>query len=305
MPAFKDLRAAGVEAHLSTLYSDLLIAPVDGSDVSVRFDATGATEDATAALITRVSMLRRHALAAPFERAFKAIAAGAAPKPGTAGGAAAPLSPSGAAALECVVRLRPSEPIFILPRPDKVIVVFTLEFADPTDRAIARIVCQEFVEAQRTIAATPVSFSDKSPPLELAGKAKDLPPPTSEVLVGYISFSLFPRQVDTEAKRGKAIDLLTQFRSYLDYHIKATKSLLHARMRKRVDGWMQVLNRAVLEDPFEVREKKLMSGKAFTQAGGASAAGGAGVVGGGAAGPRSSFVASAASPSIGTTSPKY
>lgn len=124
-------------------------------------------------------------------------------------------------------------------------------------RAVARICCQEFVEAQRVITTTPVSFSDKAPPMELAGEwwsatardalphsavlflaacrssfyhclsaapapaaagaagagagRKDLPRP-SEGFVGYLSFSLFARQVDTEDKRRQAVDLLTNFR---------------------------------------------------------------------------------------------
>lgn len=58
----------------------------------------------------------------------------------------------------------------------------------------------------------------------------------------------------------KAITLLSGFRNYLHYHIKATKTYLHMRMRKRVQTWLQVLNRAV---PEQETEKKTAAGKSF------------------------------------------
>lgn len=77
-------------------------------------------------------------------------------------------------------------------------------------------------------------------------------------MLDFDSLSAVPTHLQVTA-------LLTQFRSYLDYHIKAAKGYLHGRMRARVDGWMQVLNRAVAEDPFASKEKKLASGKTFVK----------------------------------------
>lgn len=59
-----------------------------------------------------------------------------------------------------------------------------------------------------------------------------------------------------------AITLLLGFRNYLHYHIKCSKTYLHMRMRKRVAGWMQVLNRAV---PEVETEKKTAAGKTFSR----------------------------------------
>lgn len=56
---------------------------------------------------------------------------------------------------------------------------------------------------------------------------------------------------------------LVLFRTYLDYHIKAAKAYLHARMRTRVDGWLAVLNRAQPDEPFGGKEKKTAAGRAF------------------------------------------
>ena len=63
------------------------------------------------------------------------------------------------------------------------------------------------------------------------------------------------------ARRG----ICLAFRHYLHYHIKASKSYLHMRMRHKVVTLLQVLNRAVPDkDPTKV-QKKTMAGKTFTR----------------------------------------
>ena len=54
------------------------------------------------------------------------------------------------------------------------------------------------------------------------------------------------------------------FRHYLHYHIKAAKTNLHMHMRRKVRGWLQVLNRAALASD-QAREKKTISGRTFTR----------------------------------------
>lgn len=195
-------------------------------------------------VISSLALLRQHIMAAPFDAAFKRVASNSSePNP------------------EVVVRYRDAERIYILPRKDRVAVVFSLHAPDETDRAVARIIGQEFVDAQRMVStAPPVSFSDKEPPAEL--RPYGLPPATG-THVGFLTFSLFPRNFDSDAKRINAMNMLTNFHIYLDFHIKAAKAHLHLRMRARVDGWMQVLNRAHPEDPFVVKEKKLATGRTF------------------------------------------
>lgn len=230
-----------------------MVPSTDGSSVTLSLsldkDATAGNWEKT---VQSVSLLRRHAMAAPFAKALNAVLGG-----------------SGASCPPILVRFRPREPILILPRAERVIVVYALHFQDTTDRAIARIVAQEFVESTRTIAnAPPCTFTDRDrePPAEIRGQP-DVPAPGScpESLVGYLSFGVFPRHFDTEAKREAAITQLVHFHTYLDYHIKAAKSYLHTRMRSNVDGWMLVLNRAQPEDPFAAKEKKLASGKTFVR----------------------------------------
>ena len=85
-----------------------------------------------------------------------------------------------------------------------------------------------------------------------------------EGFVGYVSLTVFARHVDSPTKLAKKVDLSLAFRHYLHYHIKAAKTNLHMRMRRKVRGWLQVLNRAALASEAP-REKKTISGRTFTR----------------------------------------
>ena len=106
-----------------------------------------------------------------------------------------------------------------------------------------------------------VVFSEaKNPPLEI----RPLVGAKQEGFVGYVSLTVFARHVDSPTKLAKKVDLCLAFRHYLHYHIKAAKTNLHMRMRRKVRGWLQVLNRAALASEAP-REKKTISGRTFTR----------------------------------------
>ena len=54
------------------------------------------------------------------------------------------------------------------------------------------------------------------------------------------------------------------FRNYLHFHIKAAKTNLHMRMRRKVSSWIQIINRAIMTSE-KPREMKTSSGKTFTR----------------------------------------
>jgi len=62
-------------------------------------------------------------------------------------------------------------------------------------------------------------------------------------------------------KQEAVIAVLQTFRTYLQYHIKCSKSYFHSRMRKRVVELLKVLNRAKVPDM--KKEKKTAGGKTF------------------------------------------
>jgi actin related protein 2/3 complex subunit 2 len=214
-------------------------APADGFNYALQFDCDNLPGDATQ-FLNSVSELKRHIAGGPLDRAFDALQA---------------------KKVDSVPRLavqyRKSETMYIVPGGGKVLVVFQVDFADVTDRALARVFLQEFVEAQRSVRSAPSVGFSKEPPAEIAG----LPVAPRAETAGYISFSVDDRFVAANNK-DKTITLLVGFRNYLHYHIKCSKTYLHMRMRKRVAGWMLVLNRAL---PEVEGEKKTAAGKTFAR----------------------------------------
>lgn len=150
MPCWRDLEAYGARDVLNREYADMLMAtPESGHDVSLKIDIERLSTDPGGELasngtgtpsnyLTRANMLaaaeretiirnlallKRNAMAAPYERAF------AAQKEGTD-------SPM------MVVRYRENEAIYIKGLPDRVTVVFSTEFEEEEDRIFGKVFLQ-------------------------------------------------------------------------------------------------------------------------------------------------------------------
>jgi len=186
--------------------------------------------------------MKRHALAAPFYKVFADIEGKRPP----------------AGLIE--IRYRDDEAIYLKPEVDRVIVIFAIQFKDADDVVFAKVFLQEYADARRTMSNAPsVLFSQKEPPMELKG-VKNLRVAEGQ---GFVSFVLFGSHI-VGTKKEKTIDNIQTFRNYLHYHIKCSKAYMHTRMRNRVKGFLQILNRA--KSAPENTEKKTMTGKTFKRA---------------------------------------
>eukprot|EP00602_Paraphysomonas_sp_CaronLab_P009562 CAMPEP_0185020130 /NCGR_PEP_ID=MMETSP1103-20130426/2729_1 /TAXON_ID=36769 /ORGANISM="Paraphysomonas bandaiensis, Strain Caron Lab Isolate" /LENGTH=301 /DNA_ID=CAMNT_0027550845 /DNA_START=93 /DNA_END=998 /DNA_ORIENTATION=- len=238
MKGAADLKRMGSSDLLDRHFPGMETRPDSGYDIAIQFDCDNlANPEET---LEQISQLKRHVLGGPLHKAFTALA-------NKSSGDATPVT----------ISYRKNEAIYVCPSASKVVVVFYVDFADATDRAVARVFLQEFVEAQRTVrTAPPVSFT-REPPREIASMVSNFNPDAA----GFLAFALEDRHVQGD-RLEKAVTMLTGFRNYLHYHIKCSKTYLHMRMRKRVAGWLQVLNRAV---PQLETEKKTASGKSFSR----------------------------------------
>jgi len=240
MKCFSTLKKYGVDDVMRQYYADILKSPESGYDVTVQIDLNKPPADINA-FATNVSAMKRNALAAPFYKVFSDI------EKKTPG----PL---------IEIRYRDDEAFYIKTESDRVIVVFEIAFRDPDDVVLAKVFLTEYQDARRTMNNVPsVSYSQKEPPLELKG--------VSNLRVkegtGYVSFVLFAPHI-TGKKKDTSVDLIENFRNYLQYHMKCSKAYMHTRMRNRVRSFLQVLNRAK-SDPQKV-EKKTITGKTFSRA---------------------------------------
>ncbi|TDH68286.1 hypothetical protein CCR75_003225 [Bremia lactucae] len=246
-PPYTTLEGLGAKQMFAVTYPEFqIVAPKTGFDLSLQVNVDVITPTNAVSFIERLSVIKRNILAAPFEQCFAALQSGNA---STLGAVQIPF--------------RRNETVYVLPQADRIVIVYSVCFDDKTDQAIARVFLQEFVDTRRTVNnAPPVAFG-RDPPLELRGAPGLCQSPD---LVGYLSLAIFPTHVDTAEKRIKAATLVQGLRNYLHYHIKASKTYLHIRMRKRVDLLLQVLNRARPEKDQTKTQKKTITGRTFARA---------------------------------------
>jgi len=232
----------GAVDKLKSVYGKYACETESGYDFSIRVDLTAlpASDDEKEKLARSISFMKRHAFAAPFDFVFNAVESGNIPK-------------------EILdLPYRGAERVFIKPEAkDRVTVVFAVQFKDADDVVIGKVFLQEF---KKSIGGAPsVDFTTKDPP----GELKTVKNVARDDGFSYVTMVLFDRHFKKEA-RDKTIDMVIQFRNYLHYHIKCSKSHLHTRMRNRVDSLLKVLNRAKQDLP---KEKTTASGRTFKKAG--------------------------------------
>ncbi|KAG0245105.1 Arp2/3 complex, 34 kd subunit p34-Arc-domain-containing protein [Mortierella sp. GBAus27b] len=240
----------GATDVLKREYSQWIVDPEPGYDFSLQFDQENIGVDPEG-VIRKVSLLKRNAMAAPFERAFDAQAL--AEKDGN-------WDPSTSQMMS--IHYRDGETIFVQNQQDRVTVIFSTMFKDETDRTLAKVFLQEFVDARKEPQlqnAPQVIYSQREPPMEI----RHVPGLLDSESMGYITFVLFPRNYAPGAVREETISRIQIFRDYLHYHIKCSKAYMHSRMRARVSEFLKVLNRAKPE--VLAAEKKLASGRSFHQ----------------------------------------
>jgi len=153
--------------------------------------------------------------------------------------------------------LRGDTTVYFLPRADRVTVIFSVDFTENVDKVIAKVFLQEFVDARKKIGRAPPCLWGSNPPNELA----EFGITENEGNLGYISFAILKSHVD-KGKKERVIQVLQTFRTFLQYHIKCSKSHFHSKMRKRVRELIKVLNRAKVEDENK-KDKKTAGGKTF------------------------------------------
>ena len=321
-----DLSRDGAKQVLAANFPSCEISPESGFDVAIKINADslpsgpwGSGGEACAKQLAEIKVLL---MGAPLAVALKTFGEGGSPN----------------SDVKKVSIKRPTGcgggDMFITAKTDSVVVIFSVDFADETDKAVCKVFLQEFVESQRSVTGAPSCAYKRGsePPSELSSfpnidgtpdiagfmsfklfkdhvktqekrdravstligflnylqyhiKAVTGAPscaykrgsePPSELssfpnidgtpdIAGFMSFKLFKDHVKTQEKRDRAVSTLIGFLNYLQYHIKASKTYMHMRMRHKVNDLLQVLNRAN-QTTDEKKEKKTMSGKTFTRA---------------------------------------
>lgn len=251
LPCYRTIMEHGGKEHVEKIYGGMITQCDEGYHFALSVDCDSVSDPD--ALLANLMHVKRNLLGAPLIKAFNMLNDGTAKS--------MPF---------VTIPYRKTESIYVKAANDpanpqnydRITVVISLDFPDETDRAYARIFMQQLNDVQRKVNNAPplqIYEADK-PPMEIQGEVKNINPN----IVGYISFTIFRPHVKTPEKLNKAVDLIIGFRQYIHFHIKAAKTNLHMRMRRKVTTWLQVLNRAVMvsEAP---KAMKTSSGKTFTR----------------------------------------
>ncbi|KAK2679462.1 Arp2/3 complex subunit 2/4 [Fusarium oxysporum f. sp. vasinfectum] len=246
---FPDLVKYGAEEVLQREYGDYMTSVEPGFDFSVLVDLENLPEskEERNELALKFALLKRNAMAAPFEQAYKEhyalkeeaskFTSEEAPQGVREGGEVK------------AIHYREEEAIYVKASHDRVTVIFSTVFREETDRVFGKVFIQEFVDARRrAIQNAPQVLFRNDAPLELQG------------VRGSKTLVLFPRHL-TPQRMTEVISHIQTFRDYFHYHIKASKAYIHSRMRKRTADFLQVLRRAGPEN--EEKERKTASGRTF------------------------------------------
>lgn len=185
---YHELVQFGAEAVLQREYGNYITNTEPGYNFSILIDLEQLPEGAEEReeLVRRISLLKRNAMAAPFEKAFDEFSA----LSEEASRYTSESAPQGVKEGGDVMAIhyREEEAIYIKASHDRVTVIFSTLFSDETDRIFGKVFLQEFVDARRrAIQNAPQVLFRSDPPLELQG-LKGVGKTGEKGEIGFITF---------------------------------------------------------------------------------------------------------------------
>jgi len=248
VPCYHEIKDFGAEAALKSFYEGAVCEPTDGYSVAVQYNLDTLEKKDEA--VQKIKVMKHTVIGGVFKHFYNKLAANEACE-------------------HFKFDLRSDTTVYFIPeKGERMTTIFALDFNEKVDKVIAKVFMQEFVDARRQLGfAPPVAWTaaPAQPPAELQkwGITEN-----NGKTLGFISFSILKGHVSSAEKIDRIVSVLQNFRTYIQYHIKCSKSYFHARMRARVVGLLKVLNRAKVEDPEKdkTKGKKTISGKTFRRA---------------------------------------
>lgn len=215
--AFKEFEDYGGKAAIAKHYTGCFsVDDTDesGSEVALKVDLTKIQDGEEDTVIEKLACMRANIMGGLFEYYIEDIEASADKEPKK-------------------FNLRSDTKVFFVPRKDRCVIIFAIDFNEGVDKTIAKVFLQEFQDARRNLGGNAPHCSwSRDPPSELVDNFDIKENPG---ILGYISFAIMPGK-DTKSR----VHVLQSFRSYLQYHIKCSKTLFHSRMRARIKSLLQV-----------------------------------------------------------------
>lgn len=185
---YGELLQYGAESVLRREYGKYITGTEAGYDFSILIDLEQLPESAEERdmLVRNISLLKRNAMAAPFEKAFDEFSSLAVEANRYTSESAPQGVKEGGEVM--AIHYREEEAIYIKASHDRVTVIFSTLFRDETDRIFGKVFLQEFVDARRrAIQNAPQVLFRSDPPLELQGM-KGVGKTGEKGEIGFITF---------------------------------------------------------------------------------------------------------------------
>lgn len=242
-PCISQIEEKGANIALEKHYADFKVEPQGGMDVTLEIDLDKVKGDE--ALVKKLSLLRANVIGGVFEYFFDKLNKGDTPE--------GPFQ----------FRIRSDTTVYVFPGKDRVVFIYTLDYPDKAENCIAKVFMQELVAVKKKVGkAPPIGFS-ANPPQELKD-GLDIQDATCNL--GYVSIAILKGHIDNDKKIARSAQLLQDFRPFMQYHIKCSKSYFHSRMRARTADLLKVLTRAKVteeDDGGKAKVKRTAGGKVF------------------------------------------
>jgi len=227
VPYFKDLARFEPLAYLGKIYGEsLLKEPEMNFDFTIQTDLSEVDEKEWEGRLDQLASVKRNAFASACEKMFYD-------------------SLDGKDCETAEISITKKDKLYLSGKKDRVLFIFALDIK--SDQVISDLFLNEMVDIRKKpdMSACPaVSLAKKAPDEIKQFKTGDGP---------FFIFTLFHRHFKG-ANMGKAIDLMSEFRTYLSYHIKCSKAHIHCRMRSKTEGWKKVMARANIDGPKKRRK---------------------------------------------------
>ncbi|RYR27399.1 hypothetical protein Ahy_B01g051433 [Arachis hypogaea] len=232
--------------------------PRDGFNLTLKINLSKlpANQDQRQSFLVKIASVREVVLGAPLRVILKHLA-----------------SRTVAPDIDPLVALvhRPRESFFLVPKADKVTVVYPMRFNDSIDTVLATSFLQEFVEARRTAGLhnTPPCSWSLTPPQEL----KEVSADALLANAGFVTFVIFPRHVEGP-KLDRTVWNLSTFHAYVSYHVKMSDPSLHyayLTVFRRIYAYTDAASSGILDSGFgscQTRSRKENSNEQILQTAG-------------------------------------
>merc|ERR1712130_229254 len=244
-PGYKEIQEAA-DLELKARYGDFIAPEPDNGrdDVSLVFpidEIRQKDNDYKIKLVNDIILLKDTIMCGPLKNYFTALKSGS------------PL------AEPIMYNYRGDTVLYLIPSSDRVTVVFGIDFAEPTDKVIARVFMQELADVKKVVRSAPPFTWREDPPYDQC----KIGPQSNPGILGYASLSILKAHISTDEKLMEVVSVLLNFRTFLQYHLKCAKSYFHSRMRSKCSALLKILNRAKVS--FGTKKKTTKSGKTFTR----------------------------------------